>query len=91
MATPTRIIGKDGKVVAMECIKMELGEPDESGRRRPVPIKDSEFTIDVDTVIPAIGQFPEVTYSSKTTNLEVTKWNTLEVDPDTLMTTVKGS
>jgi heterodisulfide reductase subunit A-like polyferredoxin len=90
LATPTRIIGKDGKVVAMECIRMELGEPDESGRRRPVPVKGSEFTIEVDTVIPAIGQRPEITFTNENSDFNFTKWNTLEVDPDTLMTSVKG-
>ncbi len=90
LATPTKIIGKDGKVVAMECIKMELGESDNSGRRRPVPINGSEFTIDVDTVIPAIGQRPGIKFVGKDPDLSFTKWNTFEVDPDTLMTSVKG-
>lgn len=56
LAAPTKAIGKDGKLSGIECIKMELGEPDESGRRRPVPIEGSEFVIECDTVIPAIGQ-----------------------------------
>jgi len=56
LTNPVRIIGDDkGKVKAMECIKMELGEPDNSGRRRPLPVKDSEFIIDVDAVIMALG------------------------------------
>ena len=62
LATPTKVLGKDGKVAAMECIRMELGEPDASGRKRPVPIEGSEFTIDVDTIIPAIGQAPETSF-----------------------------
>jgi NADPH-dependent glutamate synthase beta subunit-like oxidoreductase len=57
LTTPVRIIGDEtGQVKAIECIRMELGEPDDSGRRRPVPIEGSEFTMEVDTVIPAIGQ-----------------------------------
>jgi len=56
LSAPTRIIGKNGRVSAIECIRMELGEPDESGRRRPVPLAGSEFTIEVDAVLPAIGQ-----------------------------------
>ena len=56
LAAPLKAIGKDGKLTGIECIKMELGEPDESGRRRPVPIEGSEFIIECDTVIPAIGQ-----------------------------------
>jgi heterodisulfide reductase subunit A-like polyferredoxin len=90
LATPIRILGKNGKVVGIECIKMELGEPDESGRRRPVPIKGSEFTIKVDTVIPAIGQSPDTSYSSKLSDFKLTKRSTLLVDPDTLLTNVKG-
>ncbi len=90
LATPTKILGKNGKVVGIECINMELGEPDESGRCRPIPIKGSEFTLKVDTVIPAIGQLPDIEYSSNTKDLKFTKWNTLKVNPDTLMTSVKG-
>lgn len=56
LTAPTKIIGKDGFVTGIECIKMELGEPDEDGRRRPVPIEGSEFLIEVDAVIKAIGQ-----------------------------------
>ncbi|UCE16749.1 MAG: FAD-dependent oxidoreductase, partial [Candidatus Bathyarchaeota archaeon] len=59
LVTPKQIIGKGVKVKAIECLRMELGEPDESGRRRPVPIHGSEHTYEVDTVIPAIGQLSE--------------------------------
>jgi len=90
LATPTKIIGKDGKVSAIECIKMELGEPDDSGRRRPVPIEGSEFTIEIDTLIPAIGQRPSTKYAGKDSEFNFTKWNTLEVDPNTMMTNVEG-
>jgi heterodisulfide reductase subunit A-like polyferredoxin len=69
---------------------MELGEPDESGRRRPVPIEGSEFTIEIDTLIPAIGQRPSTKFASKDSELNFTKWNTLEVDPNTMMTNVEG-
>ncbi len=58
MSAPTRFIGKDGKLVAVECISMELGEPDESGRRRPVPIEGSEKEIPIDMAILAIGLLP---------------------------------
>jgi heterodisulfide reductase subunit A len=58
MSAPTRFIGKDGKLVAVECISMELGAPDESGRRRPIPIKGSERVIPVDMVVLAIGLLP---------------------------------
>jgi len=56
LTTPVRVIGENQRVKAIECIKMELGEPDSSGRRRPIPVEGSEFTIDVDAMIPAIGQ-----------------------------------
>ncbi|KAF0123567.1 MAG: NADPH-dependent glutamate synthase beta chain-like oxidoreductase, partial [bacterium] len=56
LVAPVRILGKDGRVVGLECIRMKLGEPDESGRKRPIPIEDSGFIIEVDAVIPAIGQ-----------------------------------
>jgi NADPH-dependent glutamate synthase beta subunit-like oxidoreductase len=55
LAAPTRVIG-NGRVVGLECVLMALGEPDESGRRRPVPLESSEFTIACDTVVKAIGQ-----------------------------------
>ena len=64
----------------MECICMELGPPDESGRRRPVPIKGSEFIMDVDTVIVAIGRTPNPIVQSTTEGLQVTKWGTIVAD-----------
>ncbi|MCW4043656.1 MAG: FAD-dependent oxidoreductase, partial [Candidatus Bathyarchaeota archaeon] len=91
LATPKRFIGRDGKLKQMKCIRMELGPPDESGRRRPVPIEGSEFLIDVDTVIPTIGQTPNTSYLPKDTNLKITeKWNSFIVDEDTLETSVPG-
>ncbi len=65
LAAPTRIIGEDGKVKAIECIRMKLGAPDASGRRRPEPIPGSEFTLDVDVVLVAIGQVPDEEFLSK--------------------------
>ena len=62
LCNPTRIIEKDGKVVAVECIRMELGEPDKSGRRRPVPVAGSEFIIETDILIPAIGQAVDMSF-----------------------------
>ncbi|MEM3626733.1 MAG: NADPH-dependent glutamate synthase [Candidatus Bathyarchaeia archaeon] len=81
LANPTRFIGDEkGWVKAMECICMELGPPDESGRRRPVPVKGSEFIMDVDTVIIAIGRTPNPIIQRTTEGLEVTKWGTIVVD-----------
>lgn len=81
LAAPTRFIGDEkGWVKQMECILMELGQPDESGRRRPVPVKGSEFVRDADTVIIAIGRTPNPIIQSTTEGLEVTKWGTIVAD-----------
>ncbi len=90
LTNPTKILGKDGKVMGMECVKMELGEPDSSGRRRPIPVKGSEYIIDLDMVIMAIGQAADVEFLSTQENFEVTSWGTFKVDPDTLETSIKG-
>ncbi|MEA3367513.1 MAG: NADPH-dependent glutamate synthase, partial [Planctomycetota bacterium] len=88
LTNPVRILGDaDGRVVGMECIRMELGEPDESGRRRPVPIEGSEFTIEVDTVIVAIGNRPNPIVPETTDGLETTRWGTLVADEETGRTT----
>jgi glutamate synthase (NADPH/NADH) small chain len=81
LAAPVRFVGDDkGWVKQMECICMELGAPDESGRRRPVPVKGSEFVMDVDTVIVAIGRTPNPIIQRTTEGLEVTKWGTIVAD-----------
>ncbi len=87
LVAPTKAIGTD-KIKEVECMRMELGEPDSSGRRRPIPIKGSEFTIPVDNMILAISQRPKTDWLSS--EFERTKWGTLVVDSDTLETTVKG-
>ncbi|MBU2560320.1 FAD-dependent oxidoreductase, partial [archaeon] len=88
LAAPNRIKGVDGKVSGLECVKMELGPPDDTGRRRPVRIEGSEFTIDVDNVIAAIGQVPDTTYLKD--QVETTAFGTLKVDSETLETTSVG-
>jgi len=82
LTNPVRILEKDGWVAGMECIKMELGEPDESGRRRPVAKEGSEFTIDADTVIIAIGTSPNPLIPATTPDLEVSKWGTIIASDD---------
>jgi heterodisulfide reductase subunit A-like polyferredoxin len=84
LTNPTRIIGENGKVKAVECIKMELGEPDKSGRRRPVPIAGSEFVIEVDAVIPAIGQESDWACLTDECTCTLNDWGTMNVDPVTL-------
>jgi glutamate synthase (NADPH/NADH) small chain len=74
----------------MECLKMKLGEPDDSGRRRPVPIEGSEFIMDVDMVVVAIGNSPNPLIPKTTPQLEVGKWGNVEVDWDTMATSMEG-
>ncbi|MHC4170478.1 MAG: NADPH-dependent glutamate synthase [Planctomycetota bacterium] len=91
LQSPKRIIGdRNSKVTAIECLKYELGEPDDSGRRRPVAIEGSEFTIDLDTVIIAIGNKPNPLISQTMPELEITKWGTIVVDEQTMATSVPG-
>jgi len=86
LAAPARIISRDGRV-DLECVRMELGAVDASGRRRPEPIKGSEFTMTFDDIIAAIGQRPDI---PKKFSLPVGRGNTIEVNPDTLATTRAG-
>ncbi|NQU15986.1 MAG: FAD-dependent oxidoreductase, partial [Desulfobacteraceae bacterium] len=86
LASPVRILGSQGKVTEFECIKTELGKPDASGRRRPIPIKGSEFVIGCDAVIPAIGQCPDLSWVADDSDLKVSKWSTCEVNNYTMQT-----
>jgi heterodisulfide reductase subunit A len=88
LAAPNKVLSKDGQLSALECVKMELGEPDASGRRRPVAVKGSEFTMNVDNVIMAIGQTVDKDALPK--ELSYTGWGTLEVDPVTLQANIDG-
>jgi len=81
LQSPQRVLGdENSKVVGIECLKYELGEPDDSGRRRPVPIAGSEFTIDLDTVIIAIGNGANPLIRQTTPGLEFNKWGNSVVD-----------
>ncbi len=86
LTAPVRIIGENGRVVGIECIKMELAEPDGSGRKRPVPVAGSEFVIDVDAVIPAIGQESDWACLTSECACTLNEWGTIRVDPVTLQT-----
>jgi len=92
LASPNRVTGDDeGRVTGLEYLKMELGEPDASGRRRPVAVEGSETVLDVDTIITAIGQSPSAEFRGKGDRLDdlsMTRWNTFEVDPCTHETNV---
>jgi glutamate synthase (NADPH/NADH) small chain len=91
LTNPTKILGtEDGWVKGMECVEMELGEPDASGRRRPVVKSGSEHIIDVDTVIIAIGQSPNPLIKSTTPGLETQKWGGIIANEETGATSIEG-
>lgn len=90
LVAPIKILVSNGKVAGIGCIRMELGEPDVSGRRRPIPIEGSEFQIDVDMVIPAIGQASDLSFLTKDIGVEITRGGNLVVNPITYATTCKG-
>ena len=90
LVAPVKILAKNNKVVGMDCLKMKLTEPDESGRRRPVPVEGSNFVIECDTIIPAIGQYPDLDFLSKEDGIEVTKWNTIKTNDDLYMSAKEG-
>jgi glutamate synthase (NADPH/NADH) small chain len=91
LTNPVRIISDEtGWAKAMECIQMELGEPDASGRRRPIPIKGSEFIIDVDAVIMALGTNANPLLPQATPGLKLNKWGYVTADEETCQTSIKG-
>jgi glutamate synthase (NADPH/NADH) small chain len=88
LTNPVEILGDgNGQVVGMRCICMELGEPDASGRRRPIPIEGSEFEIDVDTVVMALGTRPNPIVFTESGGLDRTRWGTVQADEETGQTT----
>jgi len=88
LTNPVEVLGNDKKQVAgMRCIRMELGEPDASGRRRPIPIEGSEFDMDVDTVVMALGTQPNPLVFADSGGLERTQWGTVRADEETGQTT----
>ncbi|MEW6580414.1 MAG: FAD-dependent oxidoreductase, partial [Chloroflexota bacterium] len=89
---PVRYIGDEsGRVCQVECIRMELGEPDASGRRRPVPVEGSQFTIDVDTVVVAIGNGPNPLVPKTTAGLEVdARHGTVKTNLETMRTSKRS-
>ncbi len=90
LAAPVKVLTKDGKVTGIECIRMKLGDIDKSGRRRPVPIKGSEFTVELDTLIPAISERPDISFMTEKDQLKTSKWDTVVVDEETLTTSRAG-
>jgi NADPH-dependent glutamate synthase beta subunit-like oxidoreductase len=90
LIAPTRIVTENGKVKGLECLRMELGDFDASGRRRPIPVKGSEFILEMDTVIPAIGYIPDLSCLPQNDGFKTTKAGTLAVDPITMATHLPG-
>jgi NADPH-dependent glutamate synthase beta subunit-like oxidoreductase len=94
LAAPTRVVGdENGHVTHLEYLKMELGEPDDSGRRRPVPVEGSETLMECDMLVTAIGQGPDVSFRDsdiqRVRELGITRWNTIDtIDPVTLQTNI---
>lgn len=90
LTAPTEIVASEGRFECVGCVQMKLGKPDESGRKRPVPVKGSEHTIDADMVICAIGQSPELPVIKDKKKIETTAWGTVKADSVTYMTNIKG-
>jgi NADPH-dependent glutamate synthase beta subunit-like oxidoreductase len=92
LAQPIGIVKEDGKLKALRCLRMKLGEPDDSGRRRPVPLEGSEFELPCQLAVPAIGQSPALEGLTSTDSKEIgiTRWNTVVIDPETMSTNVEG-
>jgi len=91
LTQPIQVLSKDGiKVSGVRCIRNRLGEPEKDGRRRPIPIDGSEFDIDIDLLIPAVSQSPDISFLPEEIGLEISKWDRLSVNPETFETNVHG-
>jgi NADPH-dependent glutamate synthase beta subunit-like oxidoreductase len=90
LTAPLKILAKQGKISGVECVQMSLGEPDESGRRRPVPIGGSEFQVKADVLVPAIGYSPDLGCLAHGPGVSVSQWDLIEADPFSGVTNVAG-
>jgi len=90
LATPVKVLTKGDKVIGAECIRMELGEPDASGRRRPIPVKGSEFVLPADMIISAIGEAPDLSFLTEGEPIETTEQGTIRVAPLSYQTSQMG-
>ena len=90
LTQPVEILEQDGKMVGLRCLRMELGEPDPSGRRRPMPVEGSEFDLEANVIIPAIGQAANLEFLEVRSGIGVGRRGTITVDPVTMMTTKPG-
>jgi len=89
LTNPVKVLSENGRLKSVECIRMRLGEFDKSGRRRPIPIEGSEFRMDLDTMIYAIRQEPDVSFA-KNNGIKISKYNTVITDPETFATSEPG-
>ena len=91
LTQPIQVLSKDGiRVSGVRCIRNRLGEPEKDGRRRPIPIEGTEFDIDIDLLIPAVSQSPDISFLPEEIGLEISKWDRLAVNPETFETNVHG-
>lgn len=90
LTNPIEFLGEAGRLIGVRCIRMELGEPDDSGRRRPVPIEGSEHDIEAETAIIAVGNGPHPLVPQTTAGLELTRWGNIVADPETGRTSLPG-
>jgi formate dehydrogenase major subunit len=91
LTSPIQVLSKDAiSVSGLRCIRNRLGEPDKDGRRRPIPIDGSEFDIDIDLLIPAVSQSPDISFLPEEIGLEISRWDRLAVNPETFETNVHG-
>jgi formate dehydrogenase (NADP+) beta subunit len=90
LTQPVGILALNKKMTGLKCIRMQLGDSDKSGRKRPVPVPGSEFVLEADTLIPAIGQTAALDFLSPEDGIEITRHATIRVDPSTMMTSRSG-
>jgi len=91
LTSPISVLSGDGfRVSGVRCIRNRLGEPDKDGRRRPIPVEGSEFEIDIDLLIPAVSQSPDISFLPEEIGLEISRWDRLAVNPETFETNVHG-
>ncbi len=90
LVTPVKVLSESGRVKGVRCIRMRLGDIDASGRRSPVPVEGSEFTVDLDTLVPAIGERADSSIFTPEDKLTVSQWGTVEVDTANLSTGRRG-
>ncbi|MFO7884305.1 MAG: FAD-dependent oxidoreductase [Desulfobacteraceae bacterium] len=90
LVAPKEVIAENNRTVGLKCFKMELGEPDDSGRRRPIPVEGSDYVLDIDYLIPAIGQRTDAACLDSPSGVNVNRWANIEADPVTFETSRKG-